>query len=253
MVEHDELTTADSWNALWRDRSQPGSRSRLRSQGAWRELLRQLLEPAGDEAEVLELGCAPGAMIEQLHALRPDHHYRGIDIAEDALVATRERLESQGITASLAVGDIRDAVVPHADLVVSFGLAEHFADPSDALRYHRRFVKPGGHVALTVPNYAHPVVVKAMRWFSPETLATHNLAIMSQGALSQALTDAGFVNVRVGESGGALLPNSRPRPGIVGRAYRFVARAWNLTTTALPEGRPWSSSIWAIGQVAPDA
>lgn len=200
---------------------------------------------------MLELGCAPGAMIEQLHSICPSHRYRGIDIAEDALVDTRERLQSQGIHADLAVGDIRDAVVPPADLVVSFGLAEHFADPSDALRYHLRFVKPGGHVALTVPNYAHPVVVRAMRWFSPETLATHNLAIMSPSALSRALTDAGFVLVRVGESGGALLPNSRPRPGPIGKAYRFAARAWNVITTALPEGRPWSSSIWAIGQ-APD-
>jgi hypothetical protein len=131
---------------------------------------------------------------------------------------------------------------------VSFGLAEHFDGPGDALRYHRRFVRPGGYIALTVPNYAHPVVVRAMRWFSPETLATHNLAIMSPGAMSRALTDAGFVHVRVGQSGGALLPNSRPRPGAIGHIYRLGARAWNVATTLLPEGRPWSSSIWGIAE-----
>ncbi len=249
-VTRDELTTADSWDRLWgSERSrQAGVRSRLRQQTAWLNLLRRLLDTPTGSADVLELGCAPGAMIEQLHILRPDHRYRDIDIAADGLKIARRRLSVQGIDADLQLGDIRNAEVPPADLVMSFGLAEHFANPVDALRYHRRFVKPGGHVAVTVPNYAHPVVVWAMRWFSPDTLATHNLSIMSVPALHQAMTDAGFMDVQVGESGGPTLPASRPRPGPVGKAYRLAARAWNVGSTLLPEGLPWSTSLWAVGR-----
>lgn len=249
-MDGDELTTPGSWDRLWSDRGRKaGVRSRLRTQTAWINLLGRLIDSSPAGADVLELGCAPGAMIEQLHALRPDRQYRGIDIAEDGLKIARERLSAQEISADLSLGDIRDAVIPPTDLVMSFGLVEHFTSPSDALRNHRRFVKSGGHVAVTVPNYAHPVVVKAMRWFSPETLATHNLAIMSVPALHRAMSDAGLTEIEVGESGGATLPNSRPRPGPLGTAYRTTARAWKLGTTLLPEGRPWSSSLWAVGRV----
>lgn len=246
----DELTTADSWDQLWagtRSR-RTGLRSKLRTQAAWVRLLRRLLDIPGKGADVLELGCAPGAMIEQLHSLRPDHHYRGIDIAEGGLEIARRLLAAQGIESDLRLGDIRTAVIPPADLVVSFGLAEHFSDPAAVLRHHKRFVKPGGHVAITVPNYAHPVVVRAMQLFSPETLATHNLSIMSLPALREALTEAGFVDVQVGESGGPTLPNSRPRKGPAGTVYRFVARGWNVGSTLLPEGWLWSSALWAVGR-----
>jgi SAM-dependent methyltransferase len=186
-------------------------------------------------------------MLKQLHALRPHHRYRGIDISAAGLEITRSCLREADIAADLYVGDIRDADLPGADLVVSFGLAEHFANPTDAMLYHRRFVKPGGMVAVTVPNYAHPVVVRLLRGFSPETLATHNLAIMSVVAIREALWSAGFVEVVSGHSGYALLPNSRPRSGRWGTGYRWAARAWNVVSGFLPEGMPWPSSIWATG------
>lgn len=247
-----ELTTARSWDQIWGGSARPwyhGLRSRLPSQVAWTDLLRRILDVPARDAEVLELGCAPGSMIEQLHGLRPGHRYSGIDISRTGLDIARQRLAARGIEADLRFGDISDAEIPQADLVVSFGLVEHFTDPTEALRYHRRFVKPGGHVAVTVPNYSHPVVVRAMERFSPETLATHNLRIMSTSALHEALTDAGFTGVEVGESGGPTLPSSRPRPGLAGKGYRLAARAWNVGSAVLPETWPWSTYLWAVGRV----
>jgi cyclopropane fatty-acyl-phospholipid synthase-like methyltransferase len=132
----DELTTADSWEHLWKGAQsrQVGLRWKLRTQTAWLRLLRGFLDIHAGSADVLELGCAPGAMIEQLYSLRPDHSYRGIDIAEVGLKIARQRLATQGIEADLRLGDIRTATVASADLVMSFGLAEHLSDPTEALR-----------------------------------------------------------------------------------------------------------------------
>jgi SAM-dependent methyltransferase len=204
--------------------------------------------PGFASADVLELGCAPGGMLEQLHGLRPEHRYRGIDIAEDGLEIARERLAARGIVADLTLGDIRTAVVEPADLVVSFGLAEHFTDPADAMRYHRRFVRPGGWVAVTVPNYTHPLVGWAMRWFSPETLATHNLAIMSPRGIRDALDAAGFTGIRAGQCGPPTMPNSRPWPGPRGTGFKAAARAWNALSVALPDGWPWAGTVWATAR-----
>jgi SAM-dependent methyltransferase len=252
MQEKDGLTTADLWDQIWSvhdGRGSPRLRTRLASGRAWCRLLEGLLDApkANGSLDVLELGCAPGAMIMQLHELRPQHHYRGLDISAAGLRVARSRLREMGIEAELHEGDVRDANLPGADLVVSFGLAEHFADPAAAMRYHRRFVKPGGMVAVTVPNYANPLIVQLLRRFSPETLATHNLTIMSVENIREASRAAGFVDVVAGRSGYAVIPNSRPRPGPAGTAYRLVTRAWNLASGVLPEGVPWASSTWATG------
>jgi SAM-dependent methyltransferase len=252
MQKNDGLTDAESWDQIWSaddGHDGPRLRTRLASGRAWCRLLESLLDApkTNGSLDVLELGCAPGAMIMQLHALRPQHRYRGLDNSAAGLKITRSRLREAGIAAELSEGDMRDADLPGADLVVSFGLAEHFADPAEAMRYHRRFVKPGGMVAVTVPNYANPLIVRLLRRFSPETLETHNLSIMSVENIREALRAAGFVDVVSGRSGYALLPSSRPRPGLVGGAYRFVTRAWNLAAGVLPEGVPWASSIWATG------
>lgn len=247
----DELTTATSWDHIWEGgtrRRFSGLHSKLPSQVAWVNLLRRILDVPGRNSAVLELGCAPGTMIGQMHELRPDHEYGGIDISRSGLDIARARLTAKGIQADLLYGDMRDAVVALADLVVSFGLIEHFASPTQAMQDHLRFVKPGGYVAVTVPNYSHPVVVRAMKWFSPETLATHNLEVMSTLALRKALSEAGFVGIKVGECGGPTLPNSRPRPDLLGKAYRLASQGWNVGTAAFPEKWPWSACLWAVGQ-----
>lgn len=258
-MTEDDLTTAESWDRLWRASHGEATglksrlKSRLKSQRSWLRLLARLLDaPGKDRAlDVLELGCAPGSMLMQLYRLRPQHSYRGLDIAPVGLDIARKRLADAGIAAELTFGDIRSAELAKADLVVSFGLAEHFSDLTEAIRWHRRFVKPGGMVAVTVPNYAHPVVVRVLRLFSPETLATHNLDTMSTTAIHAAMVDAGMKSIEVGESGGPTLPNSRPLPNALGTIYRFFARVWNVFSSILPERWPWSSTIWALG-VNPD-
>lgn len=249
-----ELTTVDSWERLWNhqapDPANSGTDRRFRTARSWHRLLAELLDSTGRAgvAQVLELGCAPGRMLLDLHRLRPQHHYHGLDYAPAGLDRARALLAAAGVPATLHLGDIRDAVVAPADLVLSFGLVEHFADPAEAIGYHRRFLAPGGTAAVTVPNYAHPLVVAILRRFSPETLATHNLTAMSPDRLREAFRRAGFTDVHAGECGGALLPNSRPRPGPLGRAYRLGSQGWNAAARLGPQGFPWSSVIWARGR-----
>lgn len=247
-----DLTTPESWDDIWRG-YQPaqasGLRKRIKMQRQWEQLIAELLDRAEPGESVLELGCAPGAMLALMASLRPDRDYRGIDYAPEGLRVAREVLQGKGVEAELRVGDIRDpSVAKPADLVVSFGLIEHFDDPGAALRHHRAFARPGGHVAVAVPNYSHPVVMRLLRRFSPETLATHNTAIMSPAAMVQAMTAAGLDTVTAGHCGPAAIPSSRVRKNAAGRAFGYAARAWTLGTQVLPTSWPWSSSVWAVGR-----
>jgi 2-polyprenyl-3-methyl-5-hydroxy-6-metoxy-1,4-benzoquinol methylase len=253
MTKSRDLTTSQSWDQLW-TQPRPGRvavriKQRLKATRTWHQLLTEMLDSTGSDQpiDVLELGCAPGKMLLELHHLRPAHTYHGIDYAPRGLESAQRLLNSVGVAANLHLGDVRTVELDPVDLVVSFGLVEHFEDPAEIMQHHRRFLRPGGVAAVTVPNYAHPTVVALLRRFSPETLATHNLRIMSPESLRTALAKAGFHDIRTGESGGPLVPNSQVRRNISGSSYRFAARTWNVCSTVLPDGWPWSSSIWATG------
>ncbi len=256
-----DLTDATSWDAIWRRAGggTEGARSALRARLPWVRALDTVLVALLDRAaprgaggiDVLELGCAPGAMLERMHRLRPQHRYHGLDIAAAGLAVAAARLTRAGISARLAQGDLRTAD-PGAgvDLVVSFGLIEHFSDPAEVVAGHARFARPGGAVAITVPNYAHPAVAWLLARVSPETLATHNLEVMSPTALARALSAAGLVAVEAGTTMGPVLPSSRPRPGPLGAAYGAGARLWNLVAPSIPGAGQvlWDGLIWAAGR-----
>lgn len=244
--DHGELTTSASWDAIWANHPQRDTgwlRQRLKRQRRWEDQLSSLLSHSSPGDTVLELGCAPGDMLLQLNALRSDLSYRGIDYAPVGLELTRRRLAERGIAADLRVADMfEDSGLEPADLVVSFGLIEHF-DPVEALRCHYAVTKPGGRVAVTVPNYAHPVAARLLRRFSPETIETHNLEIMSTSAIVQALEAAGFTDARAEASGPAVLPSSRVLPSPAGTAFARAARGWTVFTEVLPDRWPWAATI----------
>lgn len=250
-----DLTSAGSWDALWDGRGSGRLLRSLRERLGWSrqidETLTRLVASAGTgrpRIDILELGCAPGTVIERLHRLCPQHRYAGIDLAPEGLEQARHRLAELGIEADLHLGDLREIELPGADLVISYGLIEHFEDPAAILGHHRRLARPGGHVAVTVPNYANPMVAALLARYSPDTLATHNLEIMNEQAIADAMTRAGLVDVSVGSAVGPLLPSSRAKPGLGGSTYRLAARAWNLGAGILPQGLLWSGLVWGFGR-----
>jgi SAM-dependent methyltransferase len=88
-------------------------------------------------------------------------------------------------------GDMFKVELPERyDVVLSGGLVEHFVDPSEALARHHRWVKPGGTIVVTVPNFRGLNGV-VQRLFDADTLATHNLDLMFPDALAGALGAAG--------------------------------------------------------------
>jgi 2-polyprenyl-3-methyl-5-hydroxy-6-metoxy-1,4-benzoquinol methylase len=207
-------------------------------------------DPAG-RAEILELGCAPGSMLLRVHRLRPDCGLHGVDASPHGIEHARQALAAAGAGAALYRGDIRTIELPQRyDLVFSAGLVEHFADPEAIVRRHAELATPGGTVLVTVPNFAHPAARRLLARFSPETLQTHNLAIMNAGALGEALAIAGLEEIAAGSCEGPRLPGAGPLKKGSGRIYRQAVRGWNLLAALTPRFmRLWNFIIWARGTV----
>jgi len=108
-----------------------------------------LLEPP--YGKMLEVGYGSGILLPTLARLGGELH--GIDLTSvpDEVEA---RLRDYGVEARLRQADVRDWEGPDEafDLVVSFSVLEHLADPASALRAMARVLKPGGTLLVGMPR-----------------------------------------------------------------------------------------------------
>ena len=249
-----DLTDPDYWNSTHTAPLRP-SDDRMRWLGQrvqWRynRMLSQLISTV-DGGHILEIGCAPGNILERIHRLRPQYQLHGIDYSQEGIELTRQKLRAASIEATVHQGDVRHFSAPRKyGIVFSAGFIEHFRDPIDLIRHHVRLAAPGGLVSLYVPNYAAPVVQSLIRRFDPQALSTHNLGIMNKMALMEAMLEAGLEQVIVGSAGGPRVRAACNPMNFFGQLYMLIARAYNLSTVVLPvEGMFWDAFIWGQGVV----
>ncbi len=248
-----DLTSSNYWEGVWATKPlDHGNLVQLHRVSQWKydRMLRRLLGAVSPNASILELGCAPGEKLQRMNRLRPDVRLSGIDYAEEGCRTTAALLKGIGLPTNVYHGDVRSVELPvKFDMVMSFGLIEHFDDPADILRCHARFCRPGAIVAVTLPNYASPVVRFFGERFCPDSLAIHNLNIMNKPALTKAMQDAGLKNVRVGGDGGTKLHLGISRPTLMSKAYVMAGRVWNAGASFVPPQLGWNTNLWAMGEV----
>ena len=97
---------------------------------------------------VLDVGCGRGIMLDHLRALGYEAH--GIELNEAAAWHARNRL---GL--DVATGDFLTS--PHErerfQAVIFWHTLEHFHNPVEALARARELLRPGGLLAVAVPNF----------------------------------------------------------------------------------------------------
>ena len=116
------------------------------------------------------------------------------------------------------------AVAQKYDLVLSCGLIEHFNDTADIIQRHIDFVKPGGTLFITLPNF------RAMNgWFQKtfdkENYDKHNISCMDPELLADICRKAGLQVVQAKYFGyfSLWLENEKQKPAGV---RLFKKAAW---------------------------
>ena len=111
---------------------------------------------------VLDCGCGLGWFLKVLDEVTPCR-LTGID--NDMVRLRRARAEmSPGV--SLALGSVTRLPYDDGtfDKVILSEVLEHIEDDSSALREVVRVVKPGGTLAITVPNHDYPFLWDPINW-----------------------------------------------------------------------------------------
>ncbi len=80
------------------------------------------------------------------------------------------------------------------DLVLSCGLIEHFNDTKDIIARHLPFLKPGGTLFITLPNFVS-VNGWAQRRYDQSNYEKHNISSMNPPLLAEYCKELGLKNV----------------------------------------------------------
>jgi SAM-dependent methyltransferase len=164
-------------------------------EGQTRRRVRHIESVTGELARathVLDVGCGRGELLGRLKDKRACLG-TGIDINPQVVEQVRDQL---GIAA--VQGTLQDADLPPAsfDLITMTEYLEHEGHPRRVLEQARKLAKPGGFIAVEVPDMSGP----PGRWFKQnwwQIDAPRHLMFFSPRTLSMALENAGFEIVRV--------------------------------------------------------
>jgi SAM-dependent methyltransferase len=116
------------------------------------DTLLPLLPETDQDCRVLEVGCAEGHLGAALKAVRP-MTYDGIEISRDADAAAA-RIDS------VFRHPAAELIVPAYNMLLSFHVLEHIAEPAAELLEWRRLLAPNGRMVVEVPHEGgHPLVL----------------------------------------------------------------------------------------------
>lgn len=103
---------------------------------------------------VLEIGCARSVWLPYF-ALQHGLEIWGLDYSEDGCRQEELLLSKAGVHGTVIHADLFQ---PPSDMrgafdyVISFGVVEHFTDPSTCIRAMAAYLKPGGTMMTLIPN-----------------------------------------------------------------------------------------------------
>lgn len=121
------------------------------------------------------------------------------------------------------------------DLVLSAGLIEHFNDTKDIIARHVNFLKPGGTLFITLPNFTG-VNGWVQRKYDAENYSKHNISSMDPNLLAQCCNTLGLKNVKSYYYGrySIWLENKAQQPGSVKAFFKVLWLTGKVITKIIP-------------------
>jgi ubiquinone/menaquinone biosynthesis C-methylase UbiE len=161
------------------------------------EIKRQVaVRAAGDDQQVLDLGCGTGTLAVMLRQMQPGGLIVGVDV--DGAMLLKAQTKAQHVSAPLALAQSRGELLPLVDgsfdTVVSTLVLHHLNRPQKlaALREAHRVLRPGGR--LYIADFGQPDTMVS-RLVSRVTRLFEEVADNIDGLLPKLIAAADFVEV----------------------------------------------------------
>lgn len=215
------------------------------------------------EVRVLELGAGGSRVLPYL-ARQFGYRVFGSDFSWAGCRLLRANLELAGVDGGIVCDDLfQSALVPgQFHLVYSSGLVEHFDDTRAAVAEHLRFLRPGGRLAVIVPNF-QGVQGRVWKRLAPALYARHR--VFGPDDLAGVLAGLGLERIRSGYLGSFFIhvgrdpdwSGARAWPAGLGLIVHSLLRLANAAVSLAfrlspwrPHSRAFSTLFFALGTVA---
>lgn len=161
--ETHDMAGQDYWNQTWGDCPLPSvwnvdSKKLLhhveREFFSWITETLERFGKTGPDVRLVEVGCARSQALPVL-AKCLGLSVAGIDYSPNGCEQTRAMLQREGVAGDVYCFDIfaiPEDLKGNFDVVVSFGLIEHFADTNEIISALAGLLKPGGLIFTNIPN-----------------------------------------------------------------------------------------------------
>jgi 2-polyprenyl-3-methyl-5-hydroxy-6-metoxy-1,4-benzoquinol methylase len=230
------------WDATWSDGKIPephDPRSRNPRNHATRQFddfFRQAFRERPTHGQrLLEVGCARSRWLPYF-AQNFGFEVAGLDYSESGCEQAKAIADRAGIACQIVKGDMFEpppGLVRSFDVVVSFGLVEHFRDTASAVSALAHFARPGGLILTFVPNM-RGLTGALQRWGDNDVYTLHVPLDATQ--LANAHKQAGCENIASGYlmTVNMGVPNiSMLKPGRRTRLKRAIFSALRVGTGAV--------------------
>jgi len=159
LMRTDPRPTADSIGYYYPDNYGPYNSTKVKSKGVkksragkYKHFIRQLFQfntkriPKMEPGNMLEIGCASGEFLHEM--AQEGWNVTGIEFSQIAAENARN------LGYPVYVGSVESSPEPEYkyELIVGWMVLEHLHDPVSALKKLERWMKPGGHLVISVPN-----------------------------------------------------------------------------------------------------
>jgi 2-polyprenyl-3-methyl-5-hydroxy-6-metoxy-1,4-benzoquinol methylase len=219
---------------------------------------------AGRQLRVTEIGCARSRWLPYF-ARRFGATVGGLDYSVLGCEQAREVLAAAGLQGDIVHGDLfapPAQMVAASDVVLSWGLVEHFEDTANVVGALEKFVRPGGLLVTVIPNMTGSIG-RVQRWLNERIFKLHvlidreQLAAAFRGRAGEILFNDYYVACNYWTVNPGKAPDTRT--GVWPRlAFRvltlFTVAIWLLERTLrvrLPATRqfsPYIVNIWRVGE-----
>ena len=167
------------------------------------QLLNNYIPIAKEGQACFEIGCCPCGFLSYV-GIKKKYIINGIDYSEGINERMQKWLESLPLQiGKVERGDFfKNRPVDKYDFVYSFGFIEHFKDYQKVILMHDRYVKQGGYLMITTPNFRGGVQYMLHKWLDNQNLKRHNVDSMRPEKWKQLLEDKDYEILYCGYVGG---------------------------------------------------
>lgn len=122
---------------------------------------------------ILDVGCGRGFYVKAISLYSFPRSIYGVDINSQYIEKAKETIEDKRIV--LEQGSIYNLPYKNRtfDFIICSEVLEHLSDDTKAIKEIYRLLKPGGTVAITVPNENFPFFWDPLNWLLMHIFKTH--------------------------------------------------------------------------------